>query len=330
MSAYQAYMGEFNDEQAVWLKAGRYEAALVPGVGGNMLAFRDTQTGYRFLREPAADEMDAFRTKPGAHGVPILFPPNRYEDGKFPWRGTTYQLPVNDPKGGNHIHGYVHTVPWTVEEFGAGAAESFVTVALKVDVGHIVHQHLPFKFTMKLKYTLSENGLAQHLFVKNDGQEEMPCLIAFHTAINAPFAPGSSAEDYLLKATIGQRWEMSERTLPTGRYLPLSREEEAMKNEGVNPYFQVLDNHYTVATQGGRNRMELTDKKEGVTLVYDVGTSYKQWMIWNNGACGKFFCPEPQINLVNAPNTDLPAEEIGLFGLAPGEIWEETARFYVK
>ncbi|MNI98092.1 Aldose 1-epimerase [compost metagenome] len=76
--------------------------------------------------------------------------------------------------------------------------------------------------------------------------------------------------------------------------------------------------------------MELTDTRLGVTLVYDVGTSYKQWMIWNNEARGKFFCPEPQINLVNAPNVNLPGDEIGLFSLAPGEIWEETARFYVK
>ena len=76
--------------------------------------------------------------------------------------------------------------------------------------------------------------------------------------------------------------------------------------------------------------MELTDTKLGVTLVYDVGTSYKQWMIWNNNATEGFFCPEPQISLVNAPKVDLPADEIGLFSLAPGEIWEESARLYVK
>ena len=42
------------------------------------------------------------------------------------------------------------------------------------------------------------------------------------------------------------------------------------------------------------------------------------------------FCPEPQINLVNAPNMDLEAEEIGCFSLEPNEIWEETSRLYVK
>ncbi|EFU40227.1 Aldose 1-epimerase [Paenibacillus vortex V453] len=76
--------------------------------------------------------------------------------------------------------------------------------------------------------------------------------------------------------------------------------------------------------------MELTDTRLGKTLVYDVGNSYKQWMVWNNKASRKFFCPEPQINLVNAPNVNLPADDIGLFGLAPGDIWEATSRLYLK
>lgn len=76
--------------------------------------------------------------------------------------------------------------------------------------------------------------------------------------------------------------------------------------------------------------MELTDGAKKLTLVYDVGTSYKQWMIWNNEATEGFFCPEPQINLVNAPNMDMEAEEIGCFSLEPNEIWEETSRLYVK
>jgi aldose 1-epimerase len=330
MSVYQASMGEFHGEKAVWLKAGRYEAAILPEFGGNMLVFRDTENGYRFLREPAEEEMEAFRAAPAVFGIPILYPPNRFDGGKFPWNGTTYMLPVNEEKTGNHLHGFVHTTPWTVEDYGTGAAESYVTVALRVDEKHAMYSYLPFKFTMKLRYTLSADGLAQQLIVKNDGPASMPCLIAFHTAINAPFAPGSTAEDCLVKLTVGERWEMSDRMLPTGTRLELTSQEAAMRDSGVNPYFDSLDNHYTAVPQNGRNRMELTDKKQDVTFVYDVGTSYKQWMIWNNNACGKFFCPEPQINLVNAPNSDLPAEEIGLFGLEPGEIWEESARFYVK
>ncbi|MNJ44981.1 aldose 1-epimerase [Paenibacillus fonticola] len=330
MTQNKAYEGVYQGEKAIWLKAGKYEAALVPNVGGNMLAFRDTESGYRFLREPGEGEMDAFRSNPGVYGIPVLFPPNRYEDGKFPWKGTTYQFPVNEEATGNHLHGFLHTIPWQVEDFGQTELESYVNVKVSVDEHHEVYRYLPFKFTVRLRYALGDQGLTQNVFIRNDGEGEMPCLLAFHTALNAPFAAGSQASDYRMKCTIGQRWELNERMLPTGGYLPLNANEEAMKNEGVYPFFASLDHHYTAVPQNGRNRMELTDSKLGITLVYDVGTSYKQWMIWNNGGGEGFFCSEPQINLVNAPHVDLPADEIGLFSLAPGEIWEERARLYLK
>ncbi len=101
-----------------------------------------------------------------------------------------------------------------------------------------------------------------------------------------------------------------------------------MKTGDISPFFEAMNNHYTVSLQNGRNLMELTDYHHQVTLVYDVGTAYKQWMIWNNNAQPGFFCPEPQINLVNAPYSGLPAEQIGLIGLEQGEIWEETSRMY--
>ncbi|GIP21337.1 aldose 1-epimerase [Paenibacillus sp. J22TS3] len=330
MAEVQAYQGDYQSEEAVWLKAGTYEAVLLPRVGGNLIAFRDTKRNYRFLREPREDEMDTFRQGPGTYGIPVLFPPNRYEDGKFPWNGKTYQFPINEPATGNHLHGFLHTIPWEVEQIGQTERESFATVKVTITREHPVYEVFPFEFTVKLRYTLGPDGLSQLVTVKNEGAEPLPCLIAFHTAINAPFVQGGEAKDYLAQITIGQRWELNERMLPTGKHQPLSPEEEKLKQGGVNPFFGPMDNHYTAAPQGGRNRMELTDTKHGVTLVYDVGTSYKMWMVWNNGATEGFFCPEPQMNLVNAPKVNLPAEEIGLISLAPGEIWEETARLYTK
>lgn len=330
MTQVKAFEGTFQGEPAVFLQAGKYEAVMLPGLGGNLISFRDHESGYRFLREPAEGEMEAFKSNPGVYGIPVLYPPNRYEDGMFPWKGEVYRLPVNEEATGNHLHGFLHTNAWQIEEYGQTGHESYVTVKATVDAEHETYQYLPFTFTVKLKYTLSEDGLSQHILIRNDGEQEMPCLLAFHTAINAPFAPGSEAKDYKAKVTIGQRWALNERMLPTGAYQPLTKEELKLQGEGVNPFYAPMDNHYTAVPQNGRNRMELTDTKLGATLVYDVGTSYKQWMIWNNGATEGFFCPEPQINLVNAPKVDLPADAIGLFSLAPGEIWEETARLYLK
>lgn len=329
MSHLKAFQADYQGEAAVWLQAGDYEAVLLPQIGANLIAFRDIARNYQILREPTVDEMDAFKASPSIHGIPVLFPPNRYEDGLMKWNGKTLQFPINETDRNNHLHGFVHTAAWTVEEFGTTAREAFVTAVLTVDEQHPIYTYLPFKFTMRLKYTLTAEGLNQHMSIRNNGTEAMPCLLAYHTAINAPFVPGSAAQDYRVKLTIGKRWEMSERMLPTKDYLPLTPNELLLQQEGVYPFFESLDNHYTVQTQQGSNRMELTDIRSGVKLVYDAGTAYKQWMIWNNGATEGFFCPEPQINLVNAPNVDLPAEEIGLFSIAPQEYFEETARLYL-
>ncbi|HEY0828272.1 MAG TPA: aldose 1-epimerase [Bacilli bacterium] len=324
----KSYQGTYFDESAIYLQAGKYEAIVLPEIGGNLIAFRDKERQFHFLREPAMEEMEVFKKTPYVHGIPVLFPPNRYEDGKFPWEGKTYQFPVNEARTGNHLHGFVHNIPWEVEFFSADEQESRVGLKLSVTEGHSVYEYFPFTFTIKLRYTLSESGLLQHVTVQNNGKDRMPCLLAFHTTVNAPFAQNSSVQDYRFKLTIGERWEMNDRMLPTGSFQGLSDGESKMKTGEISPFFESMDNHYTAALQNGRNRMELTDHLNRATLVYDVGAAYKQWMIWNNNAQPGFFCPEPQINLVNAPYSQLPAEQIGLIGLEQDEIWEETSRLY--
>ncbi|AJY75911.1 aldose 1-epimerase [Paenibacillus beijingensis] len=325
----KAHSGDYYGEQAIWLCAHRYEAAVLPNIGANLIAFRDAENGYKFLREPKQEEMETFKARPIVHGIPVLFPPNRYEDGKFPWNGQTYRFPVNEPDKSNHLHGFVHNIPWSVEQFGADDEESRVSLKLMVDPLHPIYRYFPHSFTIKLHYSLSEYGLLQRVTVRNNGAERMPCLLAFHTAVNTPFVPGSAPNDHRFKLTVGKRWEMNERMLPTLSLLPLSVSEEKMRDGKQSPFFEPMDNHYTAEPQEGRNRMELIDTRTGVKLIYDVGTGYKQWMIWNDGAKGGYFCPEPQTSLVNAPNVDLPEDEIGLLGLEPGEIWEETSRLYV-
>ena len=80
----------------------------------------------------------------------------------------------------------LHTTPWSVEDYGSSEAESYVVVSVTVDENHPVYAMLPHRFTFRLRYTLNQDGLAQHVFIRNQGTSSMPCLLAFHTAINAP------------------------------------------------------------------------------------------------------------------------------------------------
>jgi aldose 1-epimerase len=119
MEHNNAVIGTYHGEDALWLRWGKYEAVMLPQYGGNLIAFRDLEQGFSFLREPQEGNFEDFISNPGIYGVPVLFPPNRYEDGQFSWRGTVYQLPVNEVATGNHLHGFLHTSAWQLEEFGS-------------------------------------------------------------------------------------------------------------------------------------------------------------------------------------------------------------------
>ncbi|GMK38018.1 galactose mutarotase [Paenibacillus sp. CCS19] len=329
--ANEAVIGSFYGEKAVWLRSGKYEAALLPEIGANLVAFRDVEAGYKFLREPEEAEMDSFREAPAVYGIPVLFPPNRYRDGKFEAAGISYNLPVNETATGNHLHGFFYKAAWDVVDQGANDQESYVVVRYVVDENDSVYSVLPHNFRIEIRYALSANGLAQTSTVTNNGDKQLPCLLGYHTAINAPFAPESARSDVTAHVTTGVRWELDGRMLPTGGTIPMTVAEEAMKSpQGGSPYAESLDNHYSAAPVDGRNFAEVVDHRIGVKLVYDAGLKYKQWMIWNNGASAGFFCPEPQINLVDAPNVDLPDETKGLVLLQPGETWSETSRLYTE
>lgn len=321
---------DFHSIPAILLKWDGYEVLVLPDRGANAVSFIDKKRDFHFLHTPTKAQLDDFTEHPYLYGIPVLFPPNRYDDGKFEWNGRTYQLPINEPENSTHLHGFLHSAPWTVTDQGVLADEAFLTLTHQVDSGHPLFKVWPHEFTVRIRYSLSADGLVQHISIKNTGRDSMPCLIGLHTAINAPFAPNSQASDYTFKVTIGERWELNERGLPTGRLSALGANEDMLKSTGVYPFAEMMDNHYTAVPQNGHNRMELSDRRNGVTLVYDVGTTFRQWMIWNNFARPGFFCPEPQLNLVNAPNVNLPREQMALFALEQGEIWETSTRLFCR
>lgn len=328
MSENYAKQGTYRGEPAILLKFGKYSAVMLPGVGGNLISFRDDERDFQFLREPTAEEWAEFKQRPMVHGIPVLFPPNRYEDGEFDWNGRTYRFPVNEPETNNHLHGFVYDQPWEAAEYGTDENRSFVTVIHRFNEAHPNYRYFPHPFTLTLTYTLSADGLRQEVHAVNEGDEPMPFMLGFHTAVNAPFAPGSTADDCHVLLTIGERVELSSRMLPTGKFQPLSENEQHLKEGHGSPYAEDMDNHYTAEPRGVGNVMELTDTRAGVKLVYETGEKFPFWMVWNNKRSRRYFCPEPQTSLVNAPRAPFPPEQTGLLALGPGESWSATCRMY--
>lgn len=330
VTEHEAKRGTYEDVPAVYLKHGRYSAILLPTIGGNLISFRDDEAGFRFIREPEGAEWAAFAARPMVHGIPVLFPPNRYDAGVFEFDGRTYRLPVNEERTGNHLHGFLYASPWEVVDLASDEQSSRVTVRIVFDEKHPDFKYFPHRMEFRHTYTLSQNGLEQRFEARNDSEQAVPFMLGFHTTVNAPFAPGSTVEDLDVGLAIGERWELDERMLPTGRGLPLNEGEQQLREGRGNPYFEGLDNHYSASAVNGKNAMTIRDSRAGVTFVYDAGDAYKHWMVYNNSANGKFFCPEPQVGMVNAPNVKLPAETTNVLRLEPGATWSGVSRMYVE
>ena len=99
--------------EAVEFSKGDYTAMLIPSVGGNLVRLANTKLGVEILRTPTEEEIETFKSRPQIFGLPLLFPPNRIENGRYEFEGRTYQYPITIEE------------LQTISGVGAGKAQKF-------------------------------------------------------------------------------------------------------------------------------------------------------------------------------------------------------------
>ena len=297
-------------EKELWtIAAGGQSAQILPEIGGELIEL--CIDGIEVFHKVA--DLDGVKAHPTSFGLPFLFPPNRIDGGHFAFAGKEYQFAINEPKTGNSLHGFLHKEPWEFEVLKYTDEEFIVRVCYQAEKGWAHYDVYPVTFLAEIIYTLNKEGLFQEARVTNTGDEVMPYGLGWHTAFR--ITPST-----VMNISVGQRVEMSERTLPTGKLLPLSEEEQKLRGEGLDPLYADLDDHFTAEPfECGMNGAVLTHKEEGTRVIYEVDPFYKHWMVWNSNQEGSFVCIEPQNWRVNAPNLPIPAEESGMGWIEAGE-----------
>jgi aldose 1-epimerase len=322
--------------KAIRFSAGGYEALMIPEVGANVIELKDITKGLSLLRSPNSNlDFEAFRERPQVYGLPVLFPPNRIEDGTFKVDGREYKFPINEPKNNNYLHGFIKNDNWNVVRAEI-IDEKQVEIEAVFDFTeeHEFYKYFTHQFKFKLVYNLSSDGLKQTTSIINLSSEKMPIAIGFHTAFNMPFHPESKNEDYRLIASLDKRWEQDARNLPTGNILNLTACEEQYLNKGINPLGYKIESHYTLKKMNinGKefNGAIIEDTSKGLRLVYEMGNDYKHMVIWNDTGDKGFVCVEPQTAAINAPNIKLDNSITGFKTLLPKETWSEVCTIYVE
>ena len=260
-----------------------WEAEILPFCGMNTI--RLVIDGEEILRSPRSlAEIEAGSC---AYGIPLLLPPNRTRDGEFIFEGKKYQLPINETRLHNHLHGSLHLAKFYVTE----QREDCVT-AVYDNVGEVY----PFPFRIRVCYWLDHSGYCQRFEIQNTGAGAMPLTFGLHTTF---------LDKGWLRIPIKERWERDERYIPTGELKNLSETERMWKGGSIS--HGIISGYYTSDSC----------RAEVGTVQYKVSENFDQWILWNGDGKCSFISIEPLCGAVNCLNSGK-----GLKILQPGE-WEK-------
>jgi aldose 1-epimerase len=265
-------------------------------------------TGFRQVSAQAAYSF--------APSQPLLFPPNRINDGTYTYQGRVYRFPINEPSRGHHIHGFLSSTPFTPA--GQHISPEGVSVSFQALFDESSpYPAFPHAFSVRLNYLLNDDGLHQTLTLQNNSPQDMPAGLGFHTAFHMPFLPDTGGEDYRLFANVGEEICLDPVTIiPTGERRSGGAVGQALRKGSLIPAIGPLSNHFS----GRSGEITLTHVLTGATIRYLPDPAFSFLMLWNGGGQSGFVCPEPQTWQVDAPNSLLPPDKSGFMALKPGGI----------
>ena len=258
-------------KDSVSIKCGDWEAGASARLGANIIYLR--YKGKDILR-PLTDEA-ALDKNPYLQGAPILLPANRTYLGKFRFEGADYELPITEPRTNSHLHGLVHRQRFDT----VSVSESSVTMKF-ANRG----EAYPFYFDMTVTYTLDEKGLTQEYVILNTGDKNMPYTFSLHSTFLQP-------ESFVMP--VSSRQEHDKKDIPTGRYVPLTRDEE-LYNTGSPSRDKEVVGYYKLAGHTAK----IDD------ILYKVSDNFDHWITYNAKGKSDFICIEPQAGKVDGLNID--------------------------
>ncbi|RXZ84315.1 aldose 1-epimerase [Paenibacillaceae bacterium] len=304
------YLGQ----QAVRVQTSQLEGVIVPSWGSNLIALKWRAGEIDLLRSPT--DAEQYLLKPVLYGTPVLFPPNRIEDGTFTSNGRTYHFPINEVERNNHIHGFLLDAVWTVDHAETDGDRAVVETTVLSEEVPALYEAFPHKFTVRMQFVFEDNTVTQQFIIENRDSSPIPWGVGYHTTFRVPLSAEGKSEQCTFQLEADKRWVLSERLLPTGELEDFSFKQalaEGMSLDGV-----ILDDVFQVAQQGASESI-IVDKEAGLRITYAGDENFKQWVVYTSDGKSGFVCPEPYTWVTNAPNVDLPAELTGFRVLAPGE-----------
>ena len=334
--AYSSEIKKYKDKDVIMMKAGRYTAMIAPFLGSNIMSMTDVENDIHFFREDDSLSIEELQASPEVYGFPTLLYPNRLRDGIMKCSDYTYEFPIKDKEGHNALHGFLHLREHTIVEASVVDDTAIAKTEYVYDENDPFFETFPVSLKAEFTFRLSDAGMDYAVTITNTSKDRMlPFGICNHTTMNAPFTTGGDPLKTRLFVTIGDKWPLNQRNLPTCDFISLDNHDRQYLTGSMIPVKHIINNDvyncetYEVDERPFRGAI-ISSVENGKEIRYEVDDNFRFWVIWNDWGEKGYFCPEPSTWMIDAPNLPLPGEESGYQELAPGKSKTVTSKFYSK
>lgn len=308
-------------------------ARIAPARGNNVFQFQVTPLGGPRAQEPVdvllpPAEPDGLGASGYSAGNPILFPfPNRVRGGKYAFEGREHQLAVNETARGNHIHGLVSKLPWTVEDSGADPqAGAWQRAAISLGDDPQLASQYPFPCRLSVTTRLQQGVLIQDIAVLNRGAGRLPMGFGTHPWFPATLDGGDRQATEV--RVPGNRYWRLESLVPTGETVSVDangtkfdlRQWHALDGNSYDDVFTAVARRADGWSEAG-----IRYPNVGLQILVEASPDFREWVIFAPTE-RPVVCLEPYTGTTNAVNLQDQGVDAGLVVLEPGATWSGTIR----
>jgi aldose 1-epimerase len=234
---------------------------------------------------------------PSAYLTPWV---NRIRNGNYSFEGRNYQLPINEPKLGNAIHGLLARKRFRCTAYESTENEAFVQIGYAYTGEEKAY---PFPFTFSISYRFEKaGGLLVNFNAENTGKGNMPFACGWHPYFGFP---STKLEDLTI------HFHSRLRYLSDSQMIPL-QEEAFERTETIDLGKEKLD-HVFLLHPAEKHVTELHDTTRGISLFIQQSSVLFPYLV--------VFAPDEQDAVAIEPmtaNTDAFNTAEGLQILKPG------------
>lgn len=246
----------------------------------------------------------------------ILAPfPNRIKDGQYAFEGKTYQLPINQVKEQNAMHGLLFDKTFKIESMQTKNNQAYLTLSYlyKGDA-----DGYPFPFKCKVSYIWNpEQFLNISVSIENTGQTALPAGFGWHPYFTFP----DVVDKLALQLNCTHQYKVDERMIPTMETQTFDGFQNInLINETQFDDCFALPQNKTIATT-------LKDKNNGIELSIILETGKHQYNYI------QIYTPKDRKSIALEPMTCMPDafnNGEGLWKLQPEEKIEVAFKLKVR